>query len=185
MTAMLALDLSKANAGWAAWDGNSQRPIYGSKQLGYGKLTDFGLAFARVHELMEELRALVHYDLVDIEKPLDPAVMSKNNGFDTPFLLYGLAAHAHSYCTAMRVRTIYMTHQATWRKGFMGTMKRGTVKKDLKALTIERCQQLGFSPKNDDEADALGILDSRCGSLGIIPPWRANEVLRPPLGMAR
>jgi hypothetical protein len=57
-------------------------------------------------------------------------------------------------------------------------MKRGTKTSDLKRLTIERCQGYGWNPKNNDEADALGILDYAIDLNGITPPWAHQQVLR-------
>ena len=54
----------------------------------------------------------------------------------------------------------------------------------LKAATMERCRQLGMKPRNDDEADAIGILTYGLLLNGVTPPWIANEVLRPALGGA-
>src|SRR3546814_19503842 len=71
---------------------------------------------------------------------------------------------------------------STWRVNFIGSQKRGTKRATLKDLTKERCRQLGMKPQNDDEADAIGILTHAAESLGLSPPWTANEVLRPPLG---
>src|SRR3546814_14377532 len=71
---------------------------------------------------------------------------------------------------------------STWRVNFIGSQKRGTKRATLKDLTKERCRQLGMKPQNDDEADAIGILTHTAESLGLSPPWTANEVLRPPLG---
>jgi len=73
---------------------------------------------------------------------------------------------------------------SSWRKHFVGSMPRGTKRKEWKDYAIERCQQYGWRPRNDDEADALGLLDYALDLQGIVPPWRAGEVLRAPLGRA-
>ncbi|NUR78473.1 MAG: hypothetical protein HOQ28_19580 [Thermoleophilia bacterium] len=50
---------------------------------------------------------------------------------------------------------------------------------------MDRCRQLGFSPRYDDEGDALGILDHALDfHEHVRPPWRSQEVLRPMLGGA-
>lgn len=179
MTSVLALDLSKSRTGWALWDGKSDKARHGSQPLG-SSLTDMGTVFARVHGLMNDVYAISPYDSVVMEEPLNPAVMNKINSFEVPFLLYGLASHALSFCAAKGIRNPTMVHQATWRRHFIGTMKRGTGKTDLKAMTMARCRQMGLKPKNDDEGDALAILDYAISLDGIIPPWRAENILTSP-----
>lgn len=194
MNSVLALDTSKSNTGWSLWDGQSRKPIFGSRRLGHPdkiidgvriKLTSDGVVFARIHELMTELRQLVKFDTVVMEAPLNPQVMSKFNDVSTPFLLYGIAAHVHSYCAALGLPAPTMVHQQSWRRTFLGPLKFGRKSKDLKDLTEDRCKQLGFDVRSDDEADAIGILDHHCEvTLGRLPPWREGEVLRPPLGIS-
>lgn len=175
MRPTLALDLSKSSTGWALWDGVSDKAQHGTRELG-SSLTDPGTVFARVHGLMNDLHMITPFERVYIEKPLDPVLMAKINNFDTPFLLYGLASHAYSFCAAKRIRVFQMVHQATWRKHFIGSMRIGTKKVDLKRMAMERCRQLGFNVRKDDEADALGILDYAISLDGKMPPWRANAL---------
>lgn len=178
MAAIAAFDLSKSSAGWAFWGDGLSKPIYGSKRLGHGNLTSFGLAFARVHQMMSELHMATGFTVAYVEEPLQPQAVMSHTTFDTLFLLYGLVAHAHSWCEAKGVR-IQCPNQSTWRRNFIGARKRGTKSVDLKAMTIERARELGFSPSNDDEADALGILDWGCVAERITPPWRFNNCLVP------
>jgi len=180
----LALDLSKSSTGWAMWDGESDTARYGSVKLG-SEYTDHGNVCARVHVEMSHLYKLLQFEAVFIERPLDPVMMAKINNFDTPFLLYGLATHAFSFCAAKRIKTFHMVHQATWRKHYIGSMKIGTRKADLKALAVQRSRELGFKPRNDDEADALGILDYAIALDGVVPPWRQEHVLTQQLVASR
>ena len=46
---------------------------------------------------------------------------------------------------------------------------------------IERCRQFGFTPRKNDEADAIGILTYAILLNGVTPPWLADETLRAPL----
>jgi len=110
------------------------------------------------------------------------ATMQGGTNIDSLRVLAGLAAHAESWADGMGLRSVQAVNVSTWRKHFIGSQKRGSKRATLKSLTMERCNQLGFKPRRDDEADALGILDYGCELRGVLPPWRANEVLRPPLG---
>jgi hypothetical protein len=60
-------------------------------------------------------------------------------------------------------------------------MKRGTKRQALKDFVEARCRDLGMKPRNDDEADALGILDYDLTFAGITPPWRLQRAPVQPL----
>ncbi|SNT19957.1 hypothetical protein SAMN06295955_11585 [Sphingopyxis indica] len=178
----MALDLSKRSAGLTGWDGTSTRPVVLSKELG-STITNHGLVFARLHGVMNDLWQVIGgADAIYCEEPLQPQALGGHTTFDTLYLAYGLCAHAASFAEAKGVR-FHAVNQTAWRRHFIGAMKRGTRRQTLKDYSMERARQLGFSPRNDDEADAIGVLDYACDREGIMPPWRANEVLRPPLGV--
>ncbi len=183
MTMIAAFDLSKTSSGWAAWGGDLKLPVHGSARLGHGNLTPPGLVFLKLHKQMDDLHKTTGFNIAYIEEPLQPQAVQSHTTFDTLLLLYGLYAHALSFCEARGVR-VQSPNQATWRRHFIGKMPRGTKSIDLKALTMERCRQLGMEPNNNDEGDALGILDWGCEVERITPPWRTNEVLRPMLERA-
>jgi hypothetical protein len=183
MLNILALDLSKRSTGWAVWTGASERPQYGHWQLG-SEFTSDGQTYAKLHQNLSELRMLARFDALYYEQPLNQAALTGHTNVDTLRVLTGLAAHAESFGYALGLRIVKSVNIASWRKDFIGSQKRGTKRQTLKDVTIERCRQLGFNPRRDDEADAIGILDYACSLNGIIPPWREHEVLRPALGMA-
>lgn len=178
---LLCLDLSKRSAGLAGWDGIAARPVVLSKELG-STMTSPGMVFARLHGVMNDLwKVIGGADAIYCEEPLQPQALQGHTTFDTIYLAYGLCAHAASFAEAKGVR-FHTVNQTVWRRHFIGRMKRGTKRATLKDFSMERARQLGFSPRNDDEADAIGVLDYACERERIMPPWRVNEVLRPPLG---
>ena len=179
---ILALDLSKRSTGFALWEEGSHSARYGTWVLG-SELTPNGATYCKLHQQMSDLYRLCKFEHIFYEEPLAPQVLQGHTNINSLRVLSGLAAHAESFGQAMGMRTIHPVHLNSWRATFIGKQKRGTKRATLKDLTIERCQQLGWKPKNDDEADALGLLDYACTFRGITPPWRENEVLRPPLGM--
>lgn len=66
--------------------------------------------------------------------------------------------------------------QQRWRKHFIG---RGTGRsEELKRLAMEACRLRGWTPANDHEADAAGVLDYGLACFGIEPPWRDAHLLR-------
>lgn len=87
--------------------------------------------------------------------------------FEAPFIterthqetarkLMGLAVHTEFVCRR-RGLEYREANNATVRKHFIGK-GRGD-RATLKRLTIEACKARGWAPENDDEADALGLLD--------------------------
>ena len=177
---LMSLDLSKRSAGLTGWDGKSQ-PVVLSKELG-SNMTNPGMVFARLHGVMNDLtKVMGGVDAIYCEEPLQPQALQGHTTFETIYLAYGLCAHAASFAEAKGVR-FHTVNQSVWRRHFLGAMKRGTKRATLKDYAKERARQLGFSPRNHDEADAIGILDYACDREGIRPPWSAHEVLRPPLG---
>jgi hypothetical protein len=179
---ILTLDLSKRSTGWAIWAAGSDKARLGHWQLG-SEFTSDGRTYCKLHQCLAELHQITPFEHLYFEEPLRPEMLQGHTNIDTLRVLTGLAAHACSFGEAYRLATIKAVNISSWRKDFIGRQKRGTKTATLKALVTERCRQLGHSPRKDDEADAFGILDYACTMRGIVPPWRADEVLRPPLGM--
>jgi hypothetical protein len=173
--AFLALDLSKKSTGWALWHEGLVAPACGTWELG-SELTPSGMVFARLHQRLAEMHSVTPFQSVTYEKPLDPATIGRNTSFEVPFLLIGLAAHVESFCTAMRIPHCAHAHQATWRRHFLGVLKRGTRTANLKAMAIEACNSLGIMPGKHDAAEAVGILDHAMHLAGVTPPWRAADI---------
>lgn len=172
----LSLDTSKTRTGWAHWRPGLDLPVFGSFRLG-DEYTPPGKVFAKLHGELSDLHKALAFTSAVYEQPADPQHFGRTTSFDVPFLLIGIAAHVDSFCAALGVRRCGWVHQATWRRHFIGSMKRGTKRMDLKDFVIARCRELGMEPRNDDEADALGILDYDLSLSGITPPWRNEHVL--------
>ena len=177
---ILALDLSKRSTGWAMLPEGADTPRFGSVTLG-SEFTSPGQTYCRLHQMLSDLRAVCRFTRIYYEEAINPAALSGHTNIDTLRLLSGLCAHVESFGNAMgcRVEAVNVT---TWRRHYLGRMPRGSKTKDLKDYAIERARQYGWKPQNSDEADALGILDWACEARGIVPAWRADEVLRQPLG---
>lgn len=191
----LALDLSKRSTGYALWDRGWEKPIFGHWQLG-SEYTSDGQTFTKLHRCMGDLFKIAAFEFLYYEEPITPAQLQGFTTIQTINLAVGLAAHAQSFGHAKRCRIIKAVNIETWRKYFIGTDlsneakavarrkrkagdNKASARDALKGLTIARCNQLGFDPRKDDEADAIGILDYALELNGIVPPWRSDEVLRP------
>lgn len=180
----LALDLSKRRTGWAYWDGEAQKPLYGHWELG-SEHTNDGHVYAKLYERLTEHESVLPVDVCAIEQPIHPAQLQGGTNIDSLRILSGLCAHVHSFGYFKSWKPVREINNSSWRRDFIGPQKRGTKRKALKDLTMERCQQFGWAPRYDDEADALGILDYVIGLPGfkITAPWRMQEALRAPLGV--
>ncbi len=181
MTAILALDLSKRSTGWALWERDSDSARFGTWVLG-SEFTSRGATYKKLRRQVADLSSLVTISHIFFEEPLRQDQLQGHTNIESLRVLTGLAATAECLGEELGCRTVMPVSNKTWRALFIGRQKRGTGRETLKDLAKERCRQLGMKPKNDDEADAIGLLDYGCEALGITPPWRANEVLRPPLG---
>lgn len=178
---IVGLDLSKRSAGYACWGPADARAVSGTWGLG-SEFTSDGTVYCRLHENLTALHSLGAIDAIFWEEPLDPRVLSGHTNVDSIRVLAGLAAHAASWGEAMGCRVIRAVNMSAWRREFLGPVRRGTKSSDLKAMAMERCRQLGFRPLKHDQAEAIGIMDYACAERGIVPYWRAQEVLRPALG---
>jgi hypothetical protein len=101
--------------------------------------------------------------------------------FETPWV--GPKTHQHTARLLMSLAGVtemvagrhnahcYEIGAPTWRKHFLGigrTTGVGSKQKhrgDMKRLAMERCRMLGFDPKSEDEAEAIGILDYALATL--------------------
>lgn len=189
----LGLDLSKTSTGWAVWNGEAAAPRFGHWRLG-SEYTSDGMVFAALHQNMAGLYTVMPFQFIFAEEAINPANLAGNTNLHTLRLASGLAAHVHSFAHAYSCRQVLEFNVSAWRPPFIGRMNsdaarkaardakkagdpRASARKDLKALTVARCRQLGFAPRCDDEADAIGILTHGCLARGVTPPWCADEVL--------
>ncbi|WP_334656979.1 hypothetical protein [Sphingomonas panaciterrae] len=185
MTAYLALDLSKTSTGFALWHSGLDKPVTGIWQLG-SAITSPGTVFLRLHQRMHEHHVVTPLTAVAYEKPRHLDGFNVQSNAEAHFLAVSLAGHVESYCEAKSIRVVndrngIGIHQATWRRHFIGKMPRATASAQLKGMAVARCRQLGIDVIRHDAAEAVGILDYLLDCERIMPPWRADEVLRAPL----
>ena len=167
---ILAMDLSKRSAGWACF-APDERVVSGWWELG-SEYTSKGRTFGRLHEEMSAVQDVCgDIDAVFYEAPLNLGPAAGHTNIDTINVLIGLAMHAESWSEAMGCKIIRDVNQVTWRRHFIGSMRRGTKSTDLKEYAMLRCREYGFTPRRHDEAEAIGILTYACDALGIAAPW--------------
>jgi hypothetical protein len=175
---ILALDMSKSRTGWAFWrPGMNCNAPFGHWVLG-GEYSSEGMTYGKVHERLSEMHMVEKITRIYMEQPIHPASLTGHTNIDTLRVLAGVCAHVHSFAAAMRLPVPVEINVSSWRRGFIGPQKRGTKSKTLKDLTMERCRQLGFAPKYDDQADAIGILTYALDHHEhVTPPWLSSERL--------
>ena len=151
----LALDLGR-KTGWARWAPSMSQPKWGTEVCDDKDLGHRCYDFRRwLHGKMEKLEVT---DLV-VEAYLS-AASGKNRNFGNELW----TPYQHLCCAEVCVSVgakLHPVHMATWRKHFlgMGIAKNKGGRPYLKKLAIQRCAQLGWGTKSDDEAEALGLLD--------------------------
>lgn len=193
---LLALDLSKTCTGWAYWGTGDERALLGHFSLG-GSYASNGDVFARLQGKLNELRQTLRFDRLVWEQKLSPQNLGAISNYQTIALLGGLEAHAESFAAVFRM-PYRAVNVSSWRPDFLGRDEIAGIRKAVKAkeaelgrkvgtsdalkvATMLRARQLGFEPRKQDEADALGVLTYELLYRGVTPPWLANEVLRAPL----
>lgn len=177
----VALDLSLLNTGFASWTPGHERPVSGIWHLcaglewsarGYVRLQRNLLDLHKAAKLGDGdgITSILYEDSLPAER------LQGQTNRETLKAAVGLTEHVESFAEAIGCKARY-TNQSTWRRHFLGPMKRGTRTAALKDLAMQRCRELGFDPARHDEAEALGILDFEISLAGITPPWRVQHVL--------
>ena len=82
--------------------------------------------------------------------------------------LMGLAGHVEFVCYRAGIACCEVNNN-TVRKHFCG--KGNAPRKAMKAMVIAACRDRGWSPANDDEADALAMLDYAAHVYRLDIPW--------------
>jgi hypothetical protein len=179
----VALDLSVRATGWASWSSGQECPVSGTWELAPA-LQWVARGYIRLQRNLADLHAVEAVTDILYEDSLPASALQGQTNRETLKAAVGLTEHVESFGEAVGART-RATNQSTWRRHFIGAMKRGTKTVDLKAYAMRRCRDLGFSPRNHNEAEALGILDFSLHLAGITPPWRMQHTLVSELGVAR
>lgn len=171
----VALDLSIRSTGFAMWGPEMDRPVSGTWELASG-LEWAARAFCRLQRNLMDLHRVNPLTSILYEDSLPAERLHGQTNRETLKAQIGLSAHVDSFGEAIGAKVRY-TNQSSWRRHFLGAMKRGTRTPDLKAMAMARCKELGFEPRKHDEAEALGILDYEVHLAGLMPPWRDQHVL--------
>jgi hypothetical protein len=169
----LALDLA-TEAGWAAWDAAWPAPAFGTLLLRSGA-EELGFPMEKLRRFLNFMHAKTSLRGLFVEAPINPRPKMKDGrmmlqtSMQTIKKLNAYAAMAEWW--AYKLELPYrLVEQQDWRKHFLGKGSGRGI--DWKQLSKDRCKELGWSTKNDNEADAAGQLDYGLACFGVHVPWR-------------
>ena len=152
MPDILALDLA-TNLGWARGK-IGEDPAHGALRLAAVGSTpgEIGRGFLRWFKDQMAFKPA----FVTFEAPMPPSQMAGKTTAQTARILMGLAFMAESCATSAGIRYIREVRVRDVRNHFIGSGPKSAI---AKRMTIERCQQVGWDPIDDNAADALALWD--------------------------
>ncbi len=154
---MRVLTFDIATSTGVAWGTAGETPLATTHDLGKG-LSD-AKRFAKVIEIAGDHIETYQPDLVAYEAPVA--------GKHANHLLIGLVGCVAGVAASYGHDPVKIDI-GSYRKHFLGkhyikrdfpTLKDAAARKAIKQLVIDRCELLGWSPDNDDEADAMALWD--------------------------
>ena len=158
---VLTLDLATV-VGYATWH-PGRKPDYGHHILPKTN-EDVGAFLNAYYEWWNELITEFKPDLVAFEAPW----VGPKTHQDVATKLFALAGFTEFLCHRAGYRCVSV-NISSWRKHTLGIG--GGPRDKMKSLTMKLMRALGFSPRTDDEADALGILIYIADLYKLKPDW--------------
>lgn len=140
---ILALDLG-TKTGWALLSGSET--FSGVWTYKPGRFEGGGMIWLRFHRFLDELHDNDPIDLIVFEE------VRRHLGVDAAHKYGGFLAHLAAFCDARSI---------PYQGVPVGTIKKHATGKGNadKAAMIDAARARGFNPKDDNEADALALLD--------------------------
>ncbi len=162
MTTILTLDLS-THIGWAAWP-SGHSVAYGTYDLPQTG-PDIGRMLRAYDDWWRHMAAVHKPTHLCFEAPFVGGPRMNNV---TIYKLINLAGHTEYAAQASGVR-YFQVAIPKWRKHFFG--KGGGKRDEMKALAMRECTRRGWRPADDNQADALGMLDYAAHCLKVKTDW--------------
>lgn len=146
------LGIDPANSlGWAAsLDGATESGVIDLRLAG----SRVGKRLLRCHDSLARL--MKRYDVAALW--CEKVWVNEKTHQETARTLFGIQGIAEMLAAEFHA-SFHLVQPVTWRAHFLGKVPRGTKRKELKRLAVQRCRMLGIEPRTDDEAEAVGILD--------------------------
>lgn len=161
---LLALDLATETG--IAFGVAGGKPTGRTERLGEPG-APHGQRFAAAMRLATNLILEINPDYLVIEEPIAGGV---KGSADRSKVLMGLRGAVFGIAHVRRTRVLEFS-VASCRKHFIGHA--GLPSAKAKAMTVDRCNRLGWNPANHNEADAMAVWDlARASLLGLatLPP---------------
>lgn len=189
MGAVAVYDLSR-NAGWAVWTPTLERPRSGILRLPPPKTNGsvgpaFKLLFEHIGWVDRTFGRLEHLGYEAFiaatggRKDDQTTFVTSPKTQKTLIGFVGVAELAaeildHGAREEGRMTGVesHSIHNMSWRRMWLGKQPRGTKREQWKALSVQKAARLGWDPKGDDEADALGQLHWLLAHLKIKVQWQ-------------
>jgi Holliday junction resolvasome RuvABC endonuclease subunit len=174
MSGLFALDLA-GRTGFAFWAPGQPRPVSGSFSLPETGL-NYGRYLAALDRFLNDHFTAHRPARVIYEAPIIRVRGGHSaTSMHTAIKLMNLAGHTEFVCFQREIPCFSVNHN-TVMKHFVG---HGNLsRKAGKARCLERCRDLGWDPDNDDEADAMAIIDFACHELKVPVPWSVGGLFR-------
>ena len=166
---LLALDLA-TKTGWAY-----ALPSMSQPRSGVFTLPDTGSNVGWFLDAFERWLTPFQREIAVQEVVFEAPLHLPNSNINTARKLMSIAAMTEFVCRRNGTR-YFEANNASWRKHFIG--KGGGKGQVLKAMTVEACRDRGWSPRDDNEADALGLLDYAVHLRKWQPPWASGALFR-------
>ena len=143
---VLAIDPG-TKMGWALGKSGSSEVLSGTWDLSLRRGDSSGMRYVYLRKkLTEILAAYPDLEMVITEQ-------AHNRGGHATEVLNGLVTHVQSWCAEHNITKVTSVHSSTLKKSATG--KGNASKEEMIQTAIEK----GWNPKDDNEADALHILD--------------------------
>lgn len=148
MKTILALDLG-TTTGWALYNGAM---ISGTWALKPGKFDGGGMRFVKFERALDELHAATPIDIVYYE------AVRRHAGTDAAHIYGGLMATLTKWCELRKIPYDGVP-VGTIKKSWTGS---GSASKEM---MVQTAKDHGFTPIDDNEADAIALLDFKLKEL--------------------
>lgn len=173
MTLLLALDLATV-AGWAYWKPGMDRPRYGRWNLPENVGDELERVTMALRRHMRDLHAVESFEhgTVLIEAP----IRVKHDKERNLRLLMGLASEAATTALELGASPRDIKHDAMMQ-WWVGSARLSSA--DGKAYSMMAAKARGWTPKDHNAADALGLLTHYAGLWKIAVPWDCRRCPAP------
>jgi crossover junction endodeoxyribonuclease RuvC len=154
MTCILALDLA-SRTGWALGRVDDPRPLCGSLRFAR-EGASMGAVFCGCRQwLVSFLAANRDIKLIVFEAPMVPQIMSGRTAMNTLRHLIGLCAVVEELSYSLGGYDVREARVSDIRAHFIGSNRHKRA--EAKELTLAACRRLGWTPADDNAADALAL----------------------------